>query len=93
MLTKQKLIYQIKHHPVIRAAYEKLGSAALTSYGKTQEIDENLVLIVANTGKRRFRFGEYVPYRSAFRPEPGVEDDHALVARYAAAYLQQVQER
>ena len=51
MLTKQKLIYQIKHHPVIRAAYEKLGSAALSSYGKTQEIDENLVLIVANTGK------------------------------------------
>ena len=51
MLTKQKLIYQIKHHPVIRAAYEKLGSAALTIYGKTQDIDENLVLIVANTGK------------------------------------------
>lgn len=51
MLTKQKLIYQIKHHPVIRTAYEKLGSAVLTAYGKTKKIDENLVLIVANTGK------------------------------------------
>ena len=36
MLTKQKLIYQIKHHPVIRAAYEKLGSAALTIFDEPE---------------------------------------------------------
>ncbi len=51
MLTKQKLIYQVKHHPFVRAAYQALGSSALTTMGHFEEIDENLVLIVANTGK------------------------------------------
>lgn len=51
MLTKQKLIYQIKHHPFVRAAYQALGSSALTTMGRFEELDENLVLIVANTGK------------------------------------------
>ena len=51
MLTKQKLIYQIKHHPAIRATYETLGSFAFTTMGKRTPLDENLVLIVANTGK------------------------------------------
>ena len=51
MLTKQKLIYQIKHHPVIRKTYETLGSATFTTMGKFTDLDEHLVLIVGNTGK------------------------------------------
>lgn len=50
-MNRQKLIYQIKHHKPLRVAYEKGGSATLTALGKFVKKDENLVLIVANTGK------------------------------------------
>ena len=50
-MNKQKLIYQIKHHKLLKTSYEKLGSASMKALGSFYEKEDDLVLFVANGGK------------------------------------------
>lgn len=48
---KQRLIYFVKHSPLIKAIYVGLGSLLLRFLGLFVPIQQNLVLIVPNTGR------------------------------------------